>query len=456
LRTIADELHALRGFSTTSPVRIPLTAPLDLTSITAASLLFFERTDGALDLDGLVSAAEQRGVERADIALAISFPTQRIGADLRAIRALLIERASVSPPRLELSDEEPDDDLNVGVFTHANPGMFADFLAGSVDVALLAHGLMRSPSFLGADGRLDPSRVIGDGALEEVALDVVITVPVGNGPFPVVILQHGFGGSNLAMLPNAALLAARGIATAAISAMQHGRRGSPVALLDSTPLQTRDIFRQSNSDQMQLVRLIESGVDLDADGDVDLAPAGIGYHGVSLGGLLGANLIAVEDAITTAVLTVAGGRIAGLGQAPSVRPLYAQFFADRAGLPVDSTEFATVLDRLLELGQLGMDDGDGLNYARFWHREPFAGSAKRVLLQEGIGDDWVLNEHTEELAHAAGIAAQVEVTDTDGVCGLWRFDPPDPPQGHGISARPEVRAQAVRFLASGGTEISED
>jgi dienelactone hydrolase len=454
LRAIADELQTLRGFSTTSPIRIAVSGPIDLDTVAPDSVLLFERSDAATDLPGLIAEAERRGVPSADVVLAFSFRTQPIGDDLLAIRALLIERARSSPPRLALEDDDPSDGLELGVFTRDDPGGFAAFLAGSPDVALVVHGLMPAPSFLGPDGILDQRKVSGEVPPEEAALDVVVTLPrTGTAPHPVVILQHGFGGSNVAMLPNAALLASRGMATAAISAVQHGRRGNPVALLDSTPLQTRDIFRQSNGDQMQLVRLIESGVDVDGDGAPDLDPDRIGYHGISLGGLLGANLVGIENAIEVAVLTVAGGRIAGLGQAPAIRPIYAGFFAERAGLPADSPEFDVVLDRLLELGQLGMDDGDGLNYARFWHREPLAGVPKRVLLQEGIGDDWVLNDHTEELARAAGIAAQEALSDAAGVCGLWRFDPPDPPRGHSISGRPEVRAQAVHFLASGGTEI---
>lgn len=454
LRSIAGELRRLRGFSTTSSVRVEVSGPIDPKTVTTDSVLFFERTDAATDLPGLLVEAERRGVGRAEVALAFSFPTQPIGEDLLAIRALLIERARLSPPQLTLDDSDPSDDLELGVFTRDRPGGFAAFLAANPDVAVVAHGLMSAPSFFGPDRILDPRIISGEAPPEETVVDVLVTLPrAGTAPHPVVILQHGFGGSNMSMLPNAGLLASHGMATASISAVQHGRRGNPVALLDSTPLQTRDIFRQSNSDQMQLVRLIESGVDIDADGVPDLDRNRIGYHGISLGGLLGAVLVGVEDAIGVAVLTVAGGRIAGLGHAPAIRPIYAGFFAERAGLPPDSPEFGVVLDRLLEIGQLGMDDADGLNYARFWHREPPGGVRKRVLLQEGIGDDWVLNEHTEELARAAGIAAQAAVSDAAGVCGLWRFDPPDPPRGHSISGRPEVRAQAAQFLASGGTEI---
>ena len=37
-----------------------------------------------------------------------------------------------------------------------------------------------------------------------------------------------------------------------------------------------------------------------------------------------------------------------------------------------------------------------------------------------------------------------------GVSGLWRFDPPG---GHAIFERPDVRAQALAFLRSDGTDI---
>jgi hypothetical protein len=98
-----------------------------------------------------------------------------------------------------------------------------------------------------------------------------------------------------------------------------------------------------------------------------------------------------------------------------------------------------------------MDSVDGLNYARRWFLDPFPGSAPhRVLLQEGIGDQLVDNESTEALAAAGGLVANTPVSDPAGVSGLWRFDPPG---GHGILARPDVREQALRFLASGGTEI---
>ncbi len=92
-----------------------------------------------------------------------------------------------------------------------------------------------------------------------------------------------------------------------------------------------------------------------------------------------------------------------------------------------------------------------MNFARGWFLEPLtSGVGHRVLLQEGIGDELVVNERTEALAGAGGLVANTPAGDAGGVSGLWRFDPPG---GHGILARADVQAQAFRFLQSGGTEI---
>jgi hypothetical protein len=71
-------------------------------------------------------------------------------------------------------------------------------------------------------------------------------------------------------------------------------------------------------------------------------------------------------------------------------------------------------------------------------------------MQEGIGDELVSNAATEALAAAGGLSADQAMSDPGGVSGLWRFAPPG---GHGIFSRPDVREQAMRFLASSGTMI---
>src|SRR5262249_9804080 len=162
----------------------------------------------------------------------------------------------------------------------------------------------------------------------------------------------------------------------------------------SRAIQVRDIFRQTIADQMALVRALEAGVDVDGDGRADVDTSEIDYLGRSLGSILGATFVAVEDRIHAAVLNRRGGAGAFLGQAPAVRPIYSGYYAGITDLDIDSPEFDVFVDRLLELGQQTLDPADPLNFARFWKIAPFSGApARRILLQEGIGDEWVTNEN---------------------------------------------------------------
>ena len=150
------------------------------------------------------------------------------------------------------------------------------------------------------------------------------------------------------------------------------------------------------------------------------------------------------------MLNVAGGRVAFLGDNPGTRPIYQAALAEQAGLRWADPDFEIFIQRMLDLGQQALDSADPLNFARRWRADPPSGAApRRVLIQEGIGDQLVSNASTEALAAAGDLLAQTPQSDVDGVSGLWRFDPPG---GHGIFARADVRRQAAEFLASGGTD----
>src|SRR5260370_17536797 len=58
---------------------------------------------------------------------------------------------------------------------------------------------------------------------------------------------------------------------------------------------------------MQLVRVIELGIDVDNDGFPDLDPSRIYYVGWSTGGVYGTILLGVEPAVHAGVLTAPGG-----------------------------------------------------------------------------------------------------------------------------------------------------
>lgn len=451
LRRGADRLETLRGFSTTAPLRIALSSDVALATVTSESLLLIERTDGSLDVEGLLRIGEALGVPRDDVALAFSFPTQPIEDDLTAVQSTLRERATRLSSPVSFRDPDPTDALVLGVFSAADPE-YSDFLAEHPQVRIVAAGLVSSPDFRDEEGIWNPAWLSGDAAAPEEELDFLLTLPVsGEPPYPVVLLQHGFGGDNEIVLELGPPLAELGIASIGIHAVSHGTRGSPLDLLRARPFRARDIFRQSIADQMAVLRAIEVGIDVDGDGSADLDPSRMGYLGISLGGMLGATLVAVEEILPVAVLNVAGGRVAFLGQSIGLRDLVSGELAAEVGLEVDDPEFQTYLQRTLETGQHAMDPVDGLNFARRWFLDPFSEAAvHRVLLQEGIGDELVDNESTEALAEAGGLLANTATSNPNGVSGLWRFEPPG---GHGILAREDVRRQAFRFLESDGTEI---
>ncbi len=451
LRRGADRLETLDGYSTTGPIRIALSESADLSTVDASSLFLVKRADGGTDLAGLIAIAGSLGIADDEIAIAFSFPTQSIEDDLVAVQALLRDRAGNGGELVDIVDRDPDDDLELGVFDR-DDDQYAAFLDDSPDVDRVVSGLVASPDFRDDDGVWVASRVRGESPAPENDLHFLLTLPRNAAPpYPVVLVQHGFGGDNGTVLGLGQLLAAEGLAAIGINAVSHGRRGSALDLLRARPFIARDIFRQTIADQMAVLRAIEAGVDVDDDGSVDLDAEQMSFIGISLGGLLGASLVAVEEILPTAVLNVAGGRIAFLGQTVGLRDLVQGELAEEVGLAQEDPVFQTYISRLLESGQHAMDPVDGLNYARRWFLEPFPGAEPHnVLLQEGIGDELVTNESTEALAAAGGLVANTEMDDPAGVSGLWRFEPPG---GHGILARDDVRRQAAVFLASNGTRI---
>jgi hypothetical protein len=177
-------------------------------------------------------------------------------------------------------------------------------------------------------------------------------LPSGAEPaagWPVAIFGHGSGGSRQGGGPGggdslavAASLAEQGIATIAINVVGHGfgplssltvtpTTGAPVtfpeggrgidqdgdgiigasegiaAAAPRSIIADRDGRQQTVVDLMQLVRVIETGMDVDGDGSRDLDASRIYYAGQSLGGMYGAAFLTVEPDVRAGVLNVAGG-----------------------------------------------------------------------------------------------------------------------------------------------------
>ena len=162
-----------------------------------------------------------------------------------------------------------------------------------------------------------------------------VYLPSGPKPaagWPVAIFGHGSAQNKNLSFNVAATMAAHGIATIAINAVGHGSgprgtlvvkqtAGAPVTVaaggrgfdqngdglieadegLTTPPprtiLLTTDGVRQTVADLMQLVRVIEVGMDVDGDGFSDLDPSRIYYFGHSLGGYYGTVVLGIEPAV---------------------------------------------------------------------------------------------------------------------------------------------------------------
>jgi hypothetical protein len=161
------------------------------------------------------------------------------------------------------------------------------------------------------------------------------------GGWPVAIFGHGNNDIKDDSFLIAATLAEHGVATVAINAVGHGlgplgtltvsqTDGSPVTFsaggrgrdqnddhtitsnegVDAAPPRTvlfrSDGIRQTAADLMQLVRVIEVGMDVHGDGQRDLDPARIYYVGQSLGANYGTVFLAVEPDVRAGVLSAPG------------------------------------------------------------------------------------------------------------------------------------------------------
>jgi hypothetical protein len=165
--------------------------------------------------------------------------------------------------------------------------------AGGWPVAIYGHG---------AEGNKDEwmARVAGSLAARGIATISINTFATGFGPLSTVTVQWASGDVTFP--------------SGGRSIDQNGDNviGSPEGIEPRAPhaaVFLRDAFRQQVVDWMQLVRVIQQGVDYDGDGHRDLHSSRIYYMGQSHGGMLGTIFSAVEPAIRASVINVASGSI---------------------------------------------------------------------------------------------------------------------------------------------------
>jgi hypothetical protein len=316
-------------------------------------------------------------------------------------------------------------------------------------------------------------------------IQFTLFMPAGTTPaagWPVAIFGHGFTDSkNGAPWAVASSLARAGIATIAINVVGHGggalgsytvlRSGAaPVSLpaggrgidqdgngtIDSTegvnaaPPQTlvgnRDGLRQTVFDLLQLVEVLEQGVDVNGDGGSDLERSRIYYAGQSFGGIYGVPLLGLERKIRAGVPNVPGGPIIEIARlSPSFRPLvgislisrvpslynatpnptFTSFVENKPlrNLPpvVDTVPGASAIQRALDRSEWAQQAANPAAYAPLVKRP--------AILQFARGDQTVPNPTTSAIIRAGGLASQTTLYRNDLA---FQANPAVPRNPHGF------------------------
>ena len=419
------------------------------------------------------------GAAPGDIAAASLFTTQSIDAVSRKIRAQLTggpvnfalgtagER-TVFPTATISSITWRRQTGTAPAFSTG--GLFLPLLAG---VGTVAFGEYASPDYETA-GKIIPAYGTKTGTPVPQGTNQVqfsLFVPAGAAPaggWPVAIFGHGFTDwKNGAPPAVAGTLARNGVATIAINVVGHGGgplgtytvgrvAAAPVTLplggrgidqdgngtIDSTEgvdaaapntlVSNRDGLRQTTIDQMQLVKVIEGGVDVDGDGAADLSASRIYYAGQSFGGIYGVPLLALEPDLRAGVVNVPGGPIVEIARlSPSFRSLVGLALISRTPslynnpapdplltnfneniplrnlrLVVDTVAGASAIQTYIDKAEWAQQAANPAAYA------PLVTPSK-VLLQFARGDKTVPNPTTSAILRAGDLASRATLYRND-------------------------------------------
>jgi Bacterial Ig-like domain len=309
------------------------------------------------------------GANPSDLAAVSLFTTQSITAISRKIRAQL--SGGEATFQLGTSGERTVFSLTsvTSITWRRQISTAPAFSTGSLILPLLAgvgtvgFGTYASPDYETA-GKVIPAVGTATGTPVAQSTNQVqfsAFLPAGSKPpggWPVAIFGHGFTDwKNGAPPVVAGTLARNGIAMVAINVVGHGggplgtytvnRVGLPPVTLPlggrgidqdgnglidltegvnaappNTLIGNRDGLRQTTIDLMQLVKVLEGGVDVDGDGSDDLSSSRIYYTGQSFGAIYGTPLLGLEPDIRAGVPNVGGGPIIEIARlSPSFRGL---------------------------------------------------------------------------------------------------------------------------------------
>lgn len=395
---------------------------------------------------------DANAIDRTTLVGATSFSTEAPTRTLDRARALLDEEA----PRVAVIDRiyragaELDGFLGVPVADRPGVDNEGGIIHGHIAALVLGH--FTATDFTSREARAPGRWVIGDDGTPEVQgteeIPFMLALPNGDlADRPVVVWNHGFGGSRAIVAYVSDTLAARGFVVIGIDIPMHGERFSAaqdarhnftaeatpdgladdsgqfsqLEYLDATGDEARGIppldpqaivanWRQSVVDLMSEVRLISDG-DWSALAEdfpgLSFRDDRIGYAGQSLGGLLGTMATTIDPKIGAAVLGVAGGGIIqhAVESSPFLWFTFGQIIAGALGTG-DDVVMPGVAPAREDLGWLILqqliEDCDPLAYAPHTIGRPFA-QPKHVALLTAFSDEVLPNQSSEALAGAMGL-----------------------------------------------------
>ena len=284
---------------------------------------------------------------------------------------------------------------------------------------LTCTGTFDAADYRVAGDYLDESKLVPQ---VQYALPVVAYVPkTGTPPYRTIVYGHGLGGDKTQGARLADFAAPKGWATVAVDAVEHGEHPnnheyplpgvggdtlnramnffavSPAgSLIDGRKL--RDNWRQSTYDRLQLVELLRGGVDVTGDGTADLGIDSLTYLGVSLGGIMSAEFVALAPEVKVAVPIVPGARVTSIISDGKQFAIVITLFKGSA----TQGEIA----RFFPLLQTIVDPGDAGSYTRHMVADRLAGfdqARPQVLQQMVIEDEIVPNSTNRYFARGLGV-----------------------------------------------------
>jgi hypothetical protein len=494
----------------------------------------------ATRLDEVLAAAHALGVPPGHVVTAAGFTTQTITSSMERIRDTIdagIPAAAdflVGPAGERTVFNRAD--VKSVVFkqqTTVSPLAFADLPINLAQldavpgaVATIAYGRYVSPDYLVHPGEYIPT--VGTLAATppvqgHAAVYFTLYLPSGPKPpagWPIVLTGGGTSTNQHITTTNfASKMASHGIATIGISQVGQGfgpmgrlvvtrtdgttlnfpdagrgvdqngdgiyspLEGSEAAAPRTWTISLRDTYRQMVIDLMQLVRVIQVGMDVDGDWVSDIDPTRVYYLGASAGTMMGASFVALDPAVSVAAFVSPPGvipeharwqpirrsaigaalqaRIPSLVNAEGITSIdgvatAAPYFNENKPLrdlpvTINTVAGAIGIQRALEWAEMAAEPGIGaVPWAKYLRAEPLPGSfPKSILYQLAKGDQQAVNPGMSALIREGSLANQSVFYRHDLA---FAIDPTIPKNPHLFAAQPTSPNATVRTISLGAQE----